>query len=119
MIKLNDFQLQREAGSTAKAPRWAIAYKFEAERAHTRLEDIQMQIGRTGAITPVAILRPVQLAGTVVSRATLHNEDEIRRKTSAGDTVLVQKAGEIIPKSSPSIPANAPPKANPLTSQPN
>ena len=83
VIKLNDFQLQREAGSTAKAPRWAIAYKFEAERAHTRLEDIQMQIGRTGAITPVAILRPVQLAGTVVSRATLHNEDEIRRKDSA------------------------------------
>ena len=99
VIKLNDFQLQREAGSTAKAPRWAIAYKFEAERAHTRLEDIQMQIGRTGAITPVAILRPVQLAGTVVSRATLHNEDEIRRKDlRPGDTVLVQKAGEIIPQ---------------------
>ena len=99
VIKLNDFQLQREAGSTAKAPRWAIAYKFEAERAHTRLEDIQMQIGRTGAITPVAILRPVQLAGTVVSRATLHNEDEIRRKDlRPGDTVLIQKAGEIIPQ---------------------
>ncbi len=99
VIKLNDFQLQREAGSTAKAPRWAIAYKFEAERAQTLLEDIQMQIGRTGAITPVAILQPVQLAGTVVSRATLHNEDEIRRKDlRPGDTVLVQKAGEIIPQ---------------------
>jgi DNA ligase (NAD+) len=99
VIKLDDFRLQRAAGSTAKAPRWAIAYKFEAERAQTRLEDIQMQIGRTGAITPVAILQPVQLAGTVVARATLHNEDESRRKDlRPGDTVVVQKAGEIIPQ---------------------
>ncbi len=99
VVKLNDFQLQVEAGFTSKAPRWAIAYKFEAERAETLLKEISLQIGRTGAVTPVAILEPVQLAGTTVSRATLHNEDEIKRKDiRPGDTVLVQKAGEIIPQ---------------------
>lgn len=99
VVKLNDFSLQQEAGFTSKAPRWAIAYKFEAERAETRLIEISLQIGRTGAVTPVAILEPVQLAGTTVSRATLHNEDEIQRKDiRPGDMVLVQKAGEIIPQ---------------------
>ena len=99
VVKLDPFALQEEAGYTAKAPRWAIAYKFEAERAETLLKEISLQIGRTGAVTPVAILEPVQLAGTTVSRATLHNEDEIRRKDlRPGDTVLVQKAGEIIPQ---------------------
>lgn len=99
VVKLDPFALQEEAGYTSKAPRWAIAYKFEAERAETRLKEISLQIGRTGAVTPVAILEPVQLAGTIVSRATLHNEDEIRRKDlRPGDTVLVQKAGEIIPQ---------------------
>jgi len=99
VVKLDDFKLQDEAGSTSKAPRWAIAYKFEAERAETLLKEITLQIGRTGAVTPVAMLEPVQLAGTTVSRATLHNEDEIRRKDiRPGDTVLVQKAGEIIPQ---------------------
>jgi DNA ligase (NAD+) len=99
VVKLDDFLLQEEAGFTSKAPRWAIAYKFEAERAETLLKEISLQIGRTGAVTPVAILEPVQLAGTTVSRATLHNEDEIRRKDiRPGDTVLVQKAGEIIPQ---------------------
>jgi len=99
VVKLNDFALQEEAGFTSKAPRWAIAYKFEAERAETLLKEISLQIGRTGAVTPVAILEPVQLAGTTVSRATLHNEDEIQRKDiRPGDTVLVQKAGEIIPQ---------------------
>ena len=99
VVKLNDFKLQEAAGFTSKAPRWAIAYKFEAERAETLLKEISLQIGRTGAVTPVAILKPVQLAGTTVSRATLHNEDEIRRKDlRPGDTVIVQKAGEIIPQ---------------------
>jgi DNA ligase (NAD+) len=99
VIKVNDFSQQKHLGSTAKAPRFAIAYKFEAEKTETRLNDIQLQIGRTGAITPVAILEPVQLAGTTVSRATLHNEDEIMRKDiRIGDTVVVQKAGEIIPQ---------------------
>jgi DNA ligase (NAD+) len=99
VVKLNEFALQEEAGYTSKAPRWAIAYKFEAERSETLLKEISLQIGRTGAVTPVAILEPVQLAGTTVSRATLHNEDEIRRKDiRPGDTVLVQKAGEIIPQ---------------------
>lgn len=99
VVKLDDFRLQDEAGFTSKAPRWAIAYKFEAEKAETLLKEISLQIGRTGAVTPVAILEPVLLAGTTVSRATLHNEDEIRRKDiRPGDTVLVQKAGEIIPQ---------------------
>ncbi|MFP4674575.1 MAG: NAD-dependent DNA ligase LigA [Opitutales bacterium] len=99
VIKLDDRRLQEEAGTTSKAPRWAIAYKFEAEQAETRLKEISPRIGRTGAVTPVAILEPVQLAGTRVSRATLHNEDEIQRKDiRPGDTVLVQKAGEIIPQ---------------------
>ena len=99
VIKLDSIAQQEEAGYTSKAPRAAIAYKFEAERAETLLKEIQMQIGRTGAVTPVAILEPVPLAGTIVSRATLHNEDEIIRKDiRPGDTVFVQKAGEIIPQ---------------------
>ena len=84
--------MQEEAGYTSKAPRWAIAYKFEAERAETKLKEISLQVGRTGVVTPVAILEPVQLAGTTVSRATLHNEDEIQRKDiRPGDTVLGAK----------------------------
>ena len=78
VVKLDNFSLQEEAGYTSKAPRWAIAYKFEAERAETLLKEISLQVGRTGVVTPVAILEPVQLAGTTVSRATLHNEDEIQ-----------------------------------------
>jgi len=99
VIKLDSFDLQREAGSTAKSPRWAIAYKFETERQETTLENIHLQVGRTGAITPVAWLTPVQLAGTQVSRASLHNADEIQRKDiRIGDRVVVEKAGEIIPQ---------------------
>ncbi len=98
VVKLDDFAMQRDAGYTSKAPRWAIAYKFEAERAETRLRSIRIQVGRTGALTPVAELEPVVLAGTTVSRATLHNEDEIARKDiREGDTVVVEKAGEVIP----------------------
>ncbi len=98
VVKLDSFVRQREAGSTSKAPRWAIAYKFAAERAETVLRKVSIQVGRTGVLTPVAELDPVQLAGTTVARATLHNHDEMTRKDiREGDTVLVEKAGEIIP----------------------
>jgi DNA ligase (NAD+) len=98
VIKLDSLGLQREAGATSKAPRWAMAYKFAAERAETRLNRIAIQVGRTGALTPVAELEPVKLAGTTVARATLHNQDEIARKDiRVGDYVYVEKAGEIIP----------------------
>ena len=98
VLKLDDFSGQQQAGSTSKAPRWAISYKFAAEQAETRLCGISIQIGRTGVLTPVAELEPVQIAGTTVSRATLHNEDEIRRKdVREGDFVIVEKAGEVIP----------------------
>ena len=99
VIKVNRIDQQILLGTTSKAPKYAIAYKFESEKAETQLIDIRLQIGRTGVLTPVAILEPVQLAGTTVSRATLHNEDEIIRKDiRIGDFVTVQKAGEIIPQ---------------------
>lgn len=99
VIKVNDFQLQHEMGFTAKVPRWAIAYKFETERAATKLLSVSYQVGRTGAITPVANLEPVQLLGTTVKRASLHNEDIIKElDLRIGDTVFVEKGGEIIPK---------------------
>ncbi|MBI9021113.1 MAG: NAD-dependent DNA ligase LigA, partial [Verrucomicrobia bacterium] len=98
VIKINQRDLYETLGSTAKSPRWAVAYKYEPEQAETLLKEITLQIGRTGVLTPVAELQPVQLAGTVVKRATLHNEDEIRRKDiRVGDRVIVEKAGEIIP----------------------
>jgi DNA ligase (NAD+) len=98
VVKLDSLALQREAGSTSKAPRWAMAYKFAAERAETRLLSITVQVGRTGVLTPVAELEPVLLAGSTVSRATLHNRDEIARKDiRVGDFVFVEKAGEVIP----------------------
>ncbi len=99
VIKINDKRLQKDLGSTAKAPRYARAYKFAAQQGTARILDIELQIGRTGAVTPVAHLSPVQLAGTTVTRATLHNEDEIlRQDIHIGDTVIVQKAGDIIPE---------------------
>ena len=99
VVKLNDLQMQRELGSTSKSPRWAIAYKFKAERAYTPLLSVEFQVGRTGAVTPVANLAPVRLAGTTVKRATLHNFDEVARlDLHFGDTVGVEKGGEIIPK---------------------
>jgi DNA ligase (NAD+) len=98
VLKLDDLALQRQAGATSKAPRWAISYKFAAEQAQTRLREVTIQVGRTGTLTPVAELEPVEIAGSTVSRATLHNEDEIRRKDiREGDWVVVEKAGEIIP----------------------
>jgi DNA ligase (NAD+) len=99
VIKVNEFIKQEILGMTAKSPRWAIAYKFKAEQAKTRLKGITVQVGRVGALTPVAELEPVQLAGTMVKRATLHNEGEIIRKDiRIGDVVIVEKAGEIIPE---------------------
>ncbi len=99
VVKVNDFHYQDEAGYTAKSPRWAIAYKFKAEQVATRLNSISYQVGRTGAITPVANLEPVQLAGTIVKRASLHNADQIEKlDIRIGDTVFVEKGGEIIPK---------------------
>ena len=99
VLKANDLSLQRDLGSTAKAPRWARAFKFKASQGTAQILDIELQVGRTGAITPVALLTPVQLAGTTVTRATLHNEDEIQRlDVRISDTVIVQKAGDIIPE---------------------
>jgi DNA ligase (NAD+) len=98
VIKLNSFAQRERAGFTAKAPRWAIAYKYAAEQAETKLNAITIQVGRTGALTPVAELAPVFLAGSTISRATLHNEDYIREKDiRIGDTVVIEKAGEVIP----------------------
>ena len=99
VIKVNNLQEQDELGYTAKSPRWAIAYKFKAEQESTILNEITYQVGRTGAITPVANLEPVQLAGTIVKRASLHNADQIEKlDVRVGDTVFVEKGGEIIPK---------------------
>ena len=99
VIKVNSYTLRRELGFTAKAPRWAVAFKFKAEQALTRLESVDFQVGRTGAITPVANLDPVQLAGTTVKRATLHNAEQIALlDIRVGDMVYVEKGGEIIPK---------------------
>lgn len=98
VIKLDSLALRREFGSTSKAPRWAIAYKYEPERAQTKLLDITVQVGRTGTLTPVAELQPVFVSGSTVARATLHNEEEIQRKDlRIGDIVLIEKAGEVIP----------------------
>ena len=99
VIKVNDFRHQEELGYTAKSPRWAIAYKFKSEQVATKLNSISYQVGRTGAITPVANLEPVQLAGTIVKRASLHNADQIEKlDIRINDTVFVEKGGEIIPK---------------------
>jgi len=98
VLKVNDLRQREQLGSTAKAPRWLIAYKFEKYEATTTVKDIRVQVGKTGAITPVADLEPVEIAGTVVSRASLHNADEIERKdVRIGDVVVVEKAGKIIP----------------------
>lgn len=99
VIKLDDFKEQKKLGSTGKNPRWAIAYKFAPEQATTTILDITVQVGRTGTLTPVAELKPVLLAGSTISRATLHNEEEVQRKDfRIGDTVTIEKGGDVIPK---------------------
>lgn len=99
VVKIESLSIQKKLGATGKAPRWGIAYKFPAEEVSTVVEKIEVQVGRTGALTPVAHLRPVRVAGSTVSRATLHNEDEIHRlDVREGDTVIVRKAGDVIPE---------------------
>ncbi|PYK30730.1 MAG: DNA ligase (NAD(+)) LigA, partial [Verrucomicrobia bacterium] len=98
VIKVDALAQRERLGFTAKSPRWAIAYKYAAERVETKLLDIKVQVGRTGILTPVAVLEPVLVSGSTVSRATLHNEDEIKRKDiRIGDTAMIEKAGEVIP----------------------
>jgi DNA ligase (NAD+) len=99
VMKVNSFALQRDLGFRARAPRWATAYKWAAQQAETVVEEIEVNVGRTGALTPTALLRPVPIGGVTVSRATLHNEDEIERLgVRIGDTVLVERSGDVIPK---------------------
>jgi len=118
VIKLNNFALREKVGYTTKAPRWAIAYKYAAEQAQTTLNGITIQVGRTGILTPVAELEPVFLAGSTIARATLHNEDEIKRKDiRIGDTVIIEKAGEVIPAVIGVVEAKRPANSHPFDFQ--
>jgi DNA ligase (NAD+) len=116
VVKVNEFAAQRELGSTSKFPRWAIAFKYPASQASTRVLGIDVQVGRTGRLTPVALLEPVSVAGSTVSRATLHNEEEVARKdVRVGDTVLIEKGGDVIPKVVKVVPAARPSGTQPWT----
>jgi DNA ligase (NAD+) len=115
VIKVDSFEQRERLGFTAKSPRWAIAYKYAAERVETRLKDIVIQVGRTGILTPVAVLEPVLVSGSTVGRATLHNEDEIKRKDiRIGDTVVIEKAGEVIPAVVDVVKSKRPRRAEPF-----
>ncbi len=116
VIKVNELEHQRTLGETTRHPRWAIAYKFKARQATTKLKEIRWQVGRTGALTPVAILEPVEVGGVTISRATLHNEDEIRKRDlREGDYVLVERSGDVIPQVVKSILEKRPDDSKPFT----
>ncbi|MGV0801598.1 NAD-dependent DNA ligase LigA, partial [Mycolicibacterium elephantis] len=99
VVKVDEVALQRRLGSTSRAPRWAVAYKYPPEEAQTKLLDIKVNVGRTGRVTPYAWMEPVKIAGSTVSQATLHNASEVKRKgVLIGDTVMIRKAGDVIPE---------------------
>src|SRR5262249_39747637 len=115
VVKVDDLEQQRRLGATAHHPRWAIAYKFAARQATTRVREITINVGKTGALTPTAKLDPVELAGVTVSNVSLHNEDEIRRKdVRVGDTVLIERAGDVIPYLVHVVIAQRPPDTAPF-----
>ena len=115
VIKVDPLALQERLGTKTRSPRWALAYKFAATQATTRVLAIEVNVGRTGAVTPMAVMEPVEVGGVTVSRATLHNEDEVARKdVRVGDTVLIQRAGDVIPEVVKVILEERPPDAQPF-----